>query len=121
MRPLNAKKYDEELVHLLTEQGKSIPEIAREVGCTERHVSRLRAKLGISRPHHGRTHPLTQEERTQIEAMIADGAPRIEIARTLGIGRSTLVRHYPEGCLTQEQVRELALAAHKAKQKGVKL
>lgn len=84
--------YRRRRVDELTAAGKSPAFIARELGITERSVSRHKRRLQISGPA---AVPLTPEEHAKIRALLEDGCPYSEIARTLGRNVGTIQRHYP--------------------------
>lgn len=108
---------DREQVHILTEQGFSAAQIAERLGCAPRAVTRARAALGIQGPHGDLAGARATPERLeQARALIEDGCSQAEVARTLGMSKRTLRRHFPDAQWTSEQVREhQALMGHHAK------
>ena len=76
----------------LSAAGWTRPQLADHFNINPRSVTRLRAKLGIS----GRTsNTLTPERLAQVEAMLQDGASQKETARTTGVDREAIRKHFP--------------------------
>ena len=94
--------YRAERVVELTRGGRSAADIAWILGVSARTVSRYREKLGIS-------HSECRRERTsedvllRAKCLLVDGASYREVARTLGIHRSTVAKHLPGYGWTSEQ------------------
>lgn len=82
----------ERMVRKRTMQGRSLPQIAAELGITERSVSRIRERIKISAV---KPEPLTAAERAKIEDMLDDGCSYREIGRTLGRSENTIWANYP--------------------------
>lgn len=90
----------------LTRAGYPAPDIAVRLGCSRRQVTRDRRTLGISKPRAGEP---TAEQIAEAERLLDDGASRAEVARTLGLGETTIRRRFPDRGWTPQQI-----AAHTA-------
>lgn len=97
----------------LTRDGKSITEIAVVLNVTARTVQRDRASLGISRPVD--RPPLTKDELDTICALLDDGAPAKEAARTVGCSDRTVRKHFPGRGWTAQQTAEFVAAVRQAR------
>lgn len=97
------REVNEERVVELTRHGKSAAEIAAVLGCSDRHVVRVRAKLGVAQRVPGR---IGDEVFAPVPDMLADGWPLAEIARTLGVSADAVIRRYRGQGWTKSQVAE---------------
>lgn len=105
---------DHDEVARLTRQGFSLTEIAERVGCSTRHVGRIRVACGVAQPPPALTNrPITPERLEAVARMLADGASNREIMRTLGVHYETLQRYFPGTAWSQDQVVELSRAVRK--------
>lgn len=87
---------DWERIARLHKQGFSAAHIARVVGCATRTVQRWRNREGLSLPTPPTWSTSVSPERLARAAeMLADGCPKKEVARTLGMHQDTLTRHFP--------------------------
>lgn len=93
----------------LTRQGKSASCIAQALGVTTRAVTRERARerarRGIPGPANS---PLTDDEKRVAAALLDDGAPVSEVARTLGRNPTTIHRHFPGRAWTPLEAAQFA-------------
>ncbi|AEK07820.1 DNA binding protein [Mycobacterium phage Yoshi] len=83
-----------------TQLGWTAAQIADKLGCTTRTVSRARAKSGVAKP---KPPALSAEVLAEAARMLADGASQNEVARTLGVGQSTISAHFRGQGWTREQ------------------
>ncbi|MFK0072677.1 hypothetical protein [Arthrobacter woluwensis] len=93
-------------VRRLTVSGCTSERIARELGVTARTVTRDRVALGIAQ------NPvrLSPEQEHQIAALVEDGAPFHEIARTVGVSPEAIRRRHPgRGWTPSQTARHAAL------------
>ena len=88
-----SKHMDPEQVRRLTLAGGSAATIAEELGCTQRTVVRIRARLGLSKP--GNNQPPAPDQLDQAHRLLEDGTGYRETARISGVGVSTLHRRFP--------------------------
>lgn len=108
---MSGKHIDPSTVRKLTEDGWSAPRIARELDCDRRTVHRIRVRIGIAKPA---SRHMTDEELEIAERMLADGAPVIEIERTLGRSVGALNRRYKGRGWSKQEVCEFAGACSRA-------
>lgn len=87
----------------LTEAGWSAAEIASELGCTQRTVTRYRARLGISQEYGSKVSP---EVWAKAEPLLQDGASCEEVGRTLGVPGKSVRAKFPQYTWSREQVNE---------------
>lgn len=85
----------------LTLAGSSAPEIAQILGVTDRTVSRIRTRLGLTQPQDWR--PMNDTDKQSATLLFDDGCSIAEVARTLGFCTSTIRRHFPGRCWTDQQ------------------
>ena len=78
-------------------------EIAEHLGVSKMTVWRHTKKYGCPTPNH---RFIPAETWTKVEEMLDDGCSATEIARTLGISKTVIVRHYPGRGWTQEQTQD---------------
>lgn len=83
------RSVDLEAVERMTRAGLSAREIASNLGTTSRSVVRARGKLGLSQTPRD-IYPLDVRERAL--EMLDEGMPKTEIARTLGVSDSAVIR-----------------------------
>lgn len=81
-----------------TPAGKLVFTLFAALAEFDRHVIRERTIAGMQAAaargrHPGRKPGLSAEQLRQAQVMIAAGEPKAAVARTLGVGRSTLYRH----------------------------
>lgn len=89
--------------------GYSAAQIAAELNVCTRTVVRWRRATGRSHPTpEGWGVPLTPERLEAARAMLADGASRAEVARTLHMWDQTLAKHFPEAKWTKAQAGRFA-------------
>lgn len=87
----------------LTRCGVSAPRIAEQLGVTPRTVTRWRLRAGIS---EGEARHIAQEVWEEARRILDDGASYGEVARTLGVSRATVARHFPgEGWSRDQTIR----------------
>jgi DNA invertase Pin-like site-specific DNA recombinase len=110
-RSMSTKYVDEMAVQKLTEAGFSARLIAKELDCDKRTVHRIRVRLGIAKPSR---RLMTAEELEIAERLLADGAPVIEIERTLGRSVGALNRRYKGQGWSKQEVCEFAGACSRA-------
>jgi transposase len=75
----------------LTRAGCTISQIAKSLGVTYRTIERDRLKLGLAK----QPRPMTEEELTWARAMLEDGCPYAEVARTLRRNVGTITDRFP--------------------------
>ena len=92
------------IIRRMTLAGATLAKCATEVGMSISGVRDARRRLGIQGPPRN---PLTQDMVQRACAMVDDGCPFAEIARTLGIGEATLRRHFPGRSWNTGQVNDL--------------
>jgi hypothetical protein len=83
---------DQTKVRQMLAEGLSTAEVAAEVGCTQRHVVRIRAGR-TSGSKDGRRFSL--DEIFLIEAMLDDGCSYTEIGKTVGRAPNTISHRWP--------------------------
>ncbi|UXE05381.1 helix-turn-helix DNA binding domain protein [Arthrobacter phage Renna12] len=74
--------------------GLTIAEAARQLGCTERTISRARAQLGLSDKVAYRPVDAARLERAR--RLLEDGASLLDVERSTGLTHKTLRRHFPD-------------------------
>ena len=117
-----APRVDHNEILRLHRAGWSARRIAKELGCTERTVTRVRARNGLTQrlsPFQGK--PLAPERLEFARELFADGASRKEVIRTLGLNWSTVNRHFPNDRWTPAQAGELSAMIRKFGRVGVRL
>lgn len=71
--------------------------------------------MPAAKPRKGRKHPkvhrATRERRSRVSALVVGAMPEDEIAKELGIARSTLRKHYSKELLTGRDVANANVAA----------
>ena len=81
----------------LTKLKWSAPRIAAELKCSERQVTRIRARLEITQPVPDTVgKPVSPERLEQARKLVEDGASAGEVARTMRMGRLTVNKYFPE-------------------------
>lgn len=86
----------------LTRQGLTTREIAEIVGIHPRNVTMARKVRGLSQQQT----PFTDAEKAQADAMLADGASIVEVARTLNRSSHTIHRYFPGRGWSRAQMTE---------------
>jgi DNA invertase Pin-like site-specific DNA recombinase len=104
--PLEDDRRRAERVVELTQRGLSATDIATIERISRRSVYRIRQKHGASR-HHA-VHRLTEEELSRAAELLADGASRAEVARTIGCSDTAVARRFPGQCWSYVQVGQFA-------------
>lgn len=100
---------DWELVATLNGEGRTAQQIADEVGCHIRTISRWRVQNGVSQSVTENVgHPISAEKLAAIELMLQDGASFADIIRTLSVSSGTLHRHFPGRGWSAIQAGQLA-------------
>ena len=84
------KRVDHAAVIDLSNDGLTIPEIAKRLGCGLRTVSSIRRSHGFRSPQF-----LSPERLQVIESMLDDGMSYNEIHRTIGTDPGTIAIHFP--------------------------
>lgn len=95
-----------ERVATMTAQGMSAAHIAAILRVAERTIVRDRDRLGITKTPGS---PLTADQITQAEALLADGCSYHQVSKTLGRDHRTISRHFPGHTLTRQEISERAL------------
>ncbi|QGH77876.1 helix-turn-helix DNA-binding domain protein [Mycobacterium phage Kenuha5] len=90
----------------MTRDGFSARHIAEVVGCSPRTVTRVRAAADARVMNPDRFTPLTADQLEFAEYLVEDGASYQEVARTLGVSRTTIERHFPGRAWTKRQAAE---------------
>jgi AraC-like DNA-binding protein len=104
-RPKGSGRVDHERVEQLTRSGRTAAQIAEVLGCSSRHVVRIRSELGISRPV---PRWLTPAEVEHAEQLLADGCSVQEIERSLDRKPGSLQRRFRGRGWTVKQASEYA-------------
>lgn len=84
----------------MTRNGLSAPQIAEELGVTERTVIRDRIETGCAKV---RSTLLTEDELRIAAEMLDDGCPYTEVAQTLGRSATTMAARFPGRGLTHAE------------------
>ena len=75
-------------------EGKTTVQVSKTPGTTgERSSEEVSSKVRPLR--RGKGHPLTETVKQEIKRLVDGGMPRAEVARTLGIGLTTVYHHAP--------------------------
>ncbi|ACI12370.1 DNA binding protein [Mycobacterium phage Fruitloop] len=90
----------------MTRDGFSAKHIGEVVGCSPRTVTRVRAAADARVMNHDRFTPLTADQLEFAEYLLEDGASYQEVARTLGVSRTTIEKHFPGRAWTKRQAAE---------------
>lgn len=115
-RPADRKfrHLDDAQMHELHSRGWSARQIADEVGCTVRSVSRWRKRKGLSQPTPPNgCRPISAERLEQARRLFDGGASRRDVQMTLGMSTKTIVRHFPGTAWTPRQSGEAAAMSRK--------
>lgn len=102
--PTGLPKIDRDLLKMLDAEGFTSTEIARHLGCSRDMVTKIRKELGIS--HEYNNTPYSQEVRDRALEMLEDGAPYIEVERTLGVPVHRTRKWFPGMGWTLQQAIE---------------
>ncbi|AEK07823.1 DNA binding protein [Mycobacterium phage Yoshi] len=97
---------------LMTREGCSAKHIGEVVGCSDRTVVRVRA-AGDARLASAQFVPLSQEQKDFAQYLLDDGAPYNEVARTLGVSRTTVEKYFPGYRWSKKQAAEFTVLAEK--------
>jgi DNA-binding CsgD family transcriptional regulator len=97
-------RHSRDRIAALTRDGFSAKQIATELGCSPKTVTRVRRELGITQGPPPSKYP--QELRDRALAMLEDGASYNEVARTLKVGDRWVRRNFPGMGWTPDQVYE---------------
>ncbi|ALA48806.1 hypothetical protein XFACTOR_58 [Mycobacterium phage XFactor] len=90
----------------MTRDGFSAKHIGEVVGCSPRTVTRVRAAADARVMNPDRFTPLTADQLEFAEYLLEDGAPYQEVARTLGVSRTTIEKHFPGRAWKPKQIAE---------------
>ena len=82
---------DHQRMVAMYEQGKSLQEIAEDIGCTHHTVRRLLKQLGIEKRPVLLRHVITPEDREMIVKLRSQGKSYPEIAAKIGCCRETVI------------------------------
>lgn len=77
------------------QEGLSAAQLADIFHISTRHVARLRRELGVAQPAPHSARRMGPEWKAKAGALLDEGAPVQEVARTLGCNESTVNRHFP--------------------------
>ncbi|AEK08599.1 hypothetical protein PBI_DLANE_55 [Mycobacterium phage DLane] len=105
----NGNRLTDEQVKMIlsmTRDGFSAKHIGEVVGCSPRTVTRVRAAADARVMNPRRFTPLTADQLEFAEYLLEDGASYQEVARTLGVSRTTIERHFPGRAWTKRQAAE---------------
>jgi DNA-binding CsgD family transcriptional regulator len=91
--PWNKNPERDQRILQLSREGLSVKQISQLVGITGRSVQRTRARFRNA-PAVIAT-PLTAAQLSFAHALLENGAPYSEVARTLGCNYTTVRRHFP--------------------------
>lgn len=103
---IHAKWPDPQRIVELTKAGWSLRQIANELHCTDRTVSRHRENQGVTTS--GAALPLTEDEILRAKMFLEDGCSYSEVGRTLGRSPRTIQNHFPDYEWTDDQIFEFA-------------
>ena len=104
----------DKMVRDMVRQERSIADIAAAVGVGERQVSRIKKRLGLSKPSNSEGLAPLEERLKQAAIMFEDGPSVAEVSRTLHISRVVLKREFPDKVWTREQSVEFSIAVRQA-------
>jgi DNA-binding CsgD family transcriptional regulator len=93
-------------VKVLTEQGNSIPDIARILRVTPRSVQRYRKQAGVAQPPSPRW---SREQRELALSMLKDGCSCEEVGRTLGMSSGRLRKAFPDYRFNASQIADMGV------------
>ncbi|ABD58272.1 DNA binding protein [Mycobacterium phage Phatniss] len=91
---------------LMTREGCSAKHIGEVVGCSARTVVRVRAAGDARLASPEQFVPLSQEQKDFAQYLLDDGAPYREVARTLGVSRTTVEKYFPGYGWSKKQAAE---------------
>jgi transcriptional regulator with XRE-family HTH domain len=77
------------------QEGLSAAQLADIFHISTRHVARLRRELGVAQPSPHSARRMDAEWKAKAGALLDEGAPIKEVARTLGCDEDTVHRHFP--------------------------
>lgn len=90
-------RFDVSLAESLSDSGVSVPEMASRLGVSKKTVQRWRRETGRTpqpvSPYAG--YPVSPDRLAAAERLLEDGAPVIEVVRTLGMHERTVRAHFP--------------------------
>lgn len=88
---------DVDKLHFLMrhQEGLSAAQLADIFHISTRHVARLRRELGVAQPAPHSARRMDAEWKAKAGALLDEGAPIKEVARTLGCDEYTVHRHFP--------------------------
>jgi methylphosphotriester-DNA--protein-cysteine methyltransferase len=89
-----AKVNREEFLRLHHE-GRSLTQLADQFHITTRHATRLRKDLGVAQLSPKSSRRVDAAWKAAASALLDDGVPMAEVARTLGWNEATVARHFP--------------------------
>lgn len=105
--PPATPRVDDELIVRLKRERKSLREIAEAAGCEPRTVQRSLRRSKV--PPEKQPPPYSEEELAFARALLEDGCPYGEVARTIGRNRDRLAEKLPGYGITDPGER-LAIA-----------
>lgn len=94
---------DTEKIVQLTKQGWTAPQIARELGISQRTIQRWRRAGGVAEDHPRATWRATPEWKEAAAKLVEEGYPMQEVAALTGVSTKTVKRHFPDAAWTQQQ------------------
>ncbi|WNM68446.1 helix-turn-helix DNA binding domain protein [Mycobacterium phage Starcevich] len=98
---------------LMTREGWSAKHIGEVVGCSARTVVRVRAAGDARLASPNQFVPLSQEQKDFAQYLLDDGAPYNEVARTLGVSRTTVEKYFPGYGWSKKQAAEFRALVRK--------
>lgn len=101
MRRQYGRLADRERLRILVSEGRSLDEIADEMGVTERTVSRHKRALGLSAPK-APFRPL-EEWLPKADRLLEEGYSQLAVSEVLGVGSSTVSKYFPGRGWTDKQ------------------
>ena len=100
-------KVDDELIkRLVVDEKKHLAEVAELAGCKVRTVQRSLRRSKVP-PLVPAQNPYTEEEKAWAEAMLKEGTPYSEVARTLGRDASRLAEKFPGYANSRSEIAQI--------------
>ena len=108
------RKVDRDEFARLHAEGLTQKEMAEHFGVQRTTIWRTCKELGLDGGHK----PLPTERLEHIQSMLDDGWPWLEIQRTEGAHRDTMLRYFPGTQWTPEQANEHRVGTKNARKRG---
>lgn len=105
---------DEDLLLRERAAGKSYRELAARFNITTKTVQRVLMKHGLTTPRPEASYRVDDAWKAEVERLLDEETPYIEVARTMGCNTQTLRRHFPGRGWKPEQIGRHGNAVRKA-------